>query len=48
MLLFAFVVGFYIFELCFGVGFVPDACVVDFANKSLPLLVICHFYWLKD
>jgi len=40
--------GFYVLHLRLGVGFVSDACVVDFANKSLPLLVICHFYWLKD
>jgi len=48
MLLLSLIMGFYVLELRLGVGFVSDARVVDFANKSLPLLVIYYCYWLKD
>jgi hypothetical protein len=47
MFLLALVMGFYVFELRLGVGFVSDARVIDFADKSLPFLVFLLFYRLK-
>jgi len=47
MLLLPLIMSFYVFELRFGVGCVSDACVVGFANKSLPFWLYA-FYWLKD
>jgi len=37
----------YVFHLSLGVRCISNSCVIYFANKSLPLRIICHFYWLK-